>query len=1633
MSSKQTKKKDSAHRLSSAQGQTPKDMASVVASTVTASIEFKKGTFSIWPEWNEADVNFEKWDAGKASKEKEKAGKSPALQHFFDDPEGKIELPANLKVHCWKRPHEFITNTTPVVVKDETSFDMMLANEHLMESELMRWIISEVSTVWRIYNENLTDSKAAPADLATLAWKPWEHIYALCKAVKGHMPLYNSYGKYIVKLYWMGCWRKIVVDDTFPFSEDDELLLPATTCEAELWPMLLSKAIIKLASIDTNGFAKPELGEFTVLHSLTGWLPEVIPLQDDFLNDVWDFFKRIVPEFTLPADEPPESKPAVTEEKMKDSKLAEAKPEISIPVIVKPPEKPNKEKSDSKDTGKKKGEEEKTRSAAHSARPPSESLNTLQDCLKARPFLTRKGLQAPSGTHLLAMRQPIIVIGQKRFMRNLADSSENLRHYGLSHMYSHPVLVSRTSSCPPKSPPVPRWKLIRQKEVTVTDEAKARVEKKPDQFVEISTPFLNFGLNLLSVPSEGNVTCTSRKSSFLMSCLASVSEMEENVQESSAVKENIQLSFGEETQEWKDHLLEEAHTVPLRGGPVRVPVSFCTALDEETGGNTEAAAAGLRAAGSCVPGLRLHEETTRQRRTPRCSLLSLSSASFCSIRETLPGAISRASHDLGATFWSRHTQIPDMSSQPQPFTEKEGIEELQQVPKQTWMDFSDFCKCFQTLYIFHKPNTYLYTFQKSDLKTTDDRDRGSYFLFVDNVKPTEILVSFSALVYSGDSHPKPYSGRQKGTLLAEQFSWKSLLSGPVVLKLNTYVNKASVISLPPGRHVLHFTASSPLGHHIHLCSTVPFVFGDEETIMPYLDKESYRFMGKATSIITAILNVMRNFSNENELARTFKELKLAHYSEQIKSKHLGKTEEHFKAFNIALWKLMKDAVGNKITFDLVFAFRAFTLDFSTILSTESPSLQESKSEVPASWQNRTATAFEETGAIKLQAWWRGLFVMKCWNARKSGTKENTMVKTTLDKICVAVESNDDRCGISLLRYLFKHSAASHDYSCYEDDRYRISFTDYTVTYADQPANSWFVVFREVFHVSEDMLVAPKMYTTIPVCALHVINNDTLEEIPWLFNKVAPHMYTKNKKGYTFMAEAHTGEFALSSGKWRLRLIGAYHPLPSLSRDLVNNAFSTKEIRDYYIPQSKYLIFRYAVKAAIEHIATVHVHTSKSDVFIKLQIFDKDEEVLSVTGKGQALIPAFCFLPNERSLRSYSSKSQVLSNGTKNGRNGSGGSQRNSKPSSRPGSTTATQPTEENESNEEKTPSPQPAHKYIIQATVLHKSWMLTESQTAFVRSLKEVEKHEIKDKPEETVSETCNNPESQKPVSTPKTARKGKDKTEKPEKEKSGKERDKDKERLQSAPTLRPESQVQQQIDSNKPFWTLRLVSETSEAETLEVKRDTERMDEIRAIKQAWEAAEPGRAVKALQSRLQYVNKYLQKPSTEATEDVVQDSQIVTEEEVLPAAKVQEHAISNPPAPNKQETFDLTPFIRKTKPEPILRDECVIQQQVLQKAEEIRQFKQLREEVIQQRDLEKNTRDLLKQKVLQMYEKLQMSLDNARENILSAREQYRNKLLEAEKRKQEIQAASDAVATAELVKSPSAQKRKSAKSAKKNK
>ncbi|NXA84536.1 ADGB protein, partial [Thryothorus ludovicianus] len=494
----------------------------------------EKWRFPIWPEWNDADINAEKWDAGKSGKEKPGKGQ---ISPGFDDPEGKVRLPACLKVHSWKRPQEFLTKEVPVVVQNETSFDLVSANEHIFSCELMRWIVSEIYAVWRIYNENSLSS-----GMPTLVWKPWEHIYALCKATKEHIPLYNKFGKYVLKLYWMGCWRKIIVDDTMPFNEEENLLLPATTCQNELWPMLLSKAIIKLANTSIHENGTREMEEFTVLQTLTGWIPEVIPLQPEHLDKVWGFLKEIVPEFKLPEKKAPELEIAQDDKNPEETKDSELKNEVSsmnkMPDTIEKAETANNSGKGLPGINKVNIISVSKKYTLHLLPHTTLRLHFLTVYLVLKHFdvfCVESPIPTQPEMVVCAGCIPLHLFEEDIFLlTQMADSSEKMRQYGLSHTHSHPVLITRTRSCPlvapPEPPPLPSWKLFRQKKkVVVTSEPREPVVEKPEKHVEITSLFFKYKLNIITIPTDTHFPQTALKKGFhSISHLTSVTENDEN-------------------------------------------------------------------------------------------------------------------------------------------------------------------------------------------------------------------------------------------------------------------------------------------------------------------------------------------------------------------------------------------------------------------------------------------------------------------------------------------------------------------------------------------------------------------------------------------------------------------------------------------------------------------------------------------------------------------------------------------------------------------------------------------------------------------------------------------------------------------------------------------------------------------------------------------------------------------------------------------------------------------------------------------------------------------------------------------------------------------------------------------------
>ncbi|XP_055042531.2 androglobin isoform X2 [Misgurnus anguillicaudatus] len=1488
MSKTSKKKASSTSLVASSPGQSPKkDASSAVVSSSEGPGEPQRSHLPLWPEWNDTEVNAEKWDAVKASKDS---------KNLFDDPEGKVELPASLRVHTWKRPSEYIVNKTPVVVDNEVAFDLTSANEHLLSSELMRWIISEIYILWKVCNTG--EGKPVSAETVSNTWRPWEHIYSLCKAGKGHIPLYNAYGKYVVKLYWMGCWRKITVDDLLPFDKDNNLLLPATLNQSELWPILLAKGILKVASTDVPVYSSGrELGEFTVIHTLTGWIPEMIPLKSWYTGDIWKFLKENIPKFQYEEESSEEKAKAADDTTAKDSDVNEINSETD------------------------------TATAAT-------TIPQIVVCASYQPL------------HLLEKRTSVLT--------KMADSSESLRQYGLSQLYSHPVLLTRTRDCPlaapPKPPPVPNWKLIRpRKQTSITDEPKEPPVQKPEEFIEVCSPFINF--KLMTVAAH---------------------DMEQGAVKRGGYSSNL-ASFSEMDDSENDHPKNDI----IQNSPNTLDVTETNQVTAEDKNKGESIANDAERAESTSKSEKESDNKDKERvQTAKESNTVL--------------------------------QSQDESDKP--------------LLQDTWVDLHNFTKCFQTLLVFHKPDTYAhqcttahcqnsvssrlsasplsnamasthsvtasarqpesnttYHTQSADLKCT-------YFLFVDNLLPTEIVICFSALAQWGESmEEKRVSPTRPGFLTARPFSWKSIASELPVLQIQTTASKAALLSLPPGRHVLHIQTRASFAIHVHLCSMSPFVFGDEETVVPHLDKESLRFCEQATMILRALARVVSCFSDPEALPSATKDLERTHgvgiqqqrvgfACSQTHTGVLKRAQQIFlviQVFNEAVYQMFCTALGRKLTSDELFAVQTLTGDPSPHGSNEKAADLQSESN-PEGWNGRQVTDKEMQAAAVLQAGWKGYLVREILTAARPGTKENLSVTKTLEEMWVSVESDLEKHAVALLRHMVDNGEGIAElYPCREDECNRITFTDYSVP-VPEVANSWILIFREVFHVHKNMVLVPKIYSPLPVCILHVINNDTLEEIPRVFNRVEPHLYTPNKSGYTFVAEAHTGDTPLSGGKWCMRLIGSREPVPKLAKETPNNNFSVKELKGYYIPNRKNIISRHMVKVSSDHSATVQFQTSQSDVYIKLSILDNEKEVISNQGKGHVIIPVYCFLA------------------------GNGGSVAQTGARQDQGSLTAEGTLTGGKEGSDRHPTDTLVHKYCIQAEVLQESWPLDESLASFIQNLRDEERNEMKvfgdflDGTSASVGADQQNKDGQK--SAPKSTHKVK-------------EREKDKDKLTSKSSFTM-GQVSN-LDATKPHWTLRVVSDQSKAGTIEVKKDTEKLEEIRAMKLAWETAEPGRAAKAHQNRLRYL-KELQ-ANAEGKEPI-------TAETGTPQSQ-QSGEISVLSKNISKTDIVYTPFFRKSLPQPRLKDQLIEEEQRRERSEKFQSFRLIWDNILEQRKQEKITRREMMKRQLETYVGFQDAMDAYRQKMLQAREAYSTHVLEQQPLNKEEMSV-EATEQVELEKNP---------------
>ena len=111
---------------------------------------------------------------------------------------------------------------------------------------------------------------------------------------KNGVPIYNSSGIYWIKLFHMGKYRKVVIDDKFPVNKETfETFLPQCDSPLELWPLILTKALIKLYSYKykSEPYIRDEVGDCSIIYSLTKYIGIKLPSYKfiKYLNDLQDY------------------------------------------------------------------------------------------------------------------------------------------------------------------------------------------------------------------------------------------------------------------------------------------------------------------------------------------------------------------------------------------------------------------------------------------------------------------------------------------------------------------------------------------------------------------------------------------------------------------------------------------------------------------------------------------------------------------------------------------------------------------------------------------------------------------------------------------------------------------------------------------------------------------------------------------------------------------------------------------------------------------------------------------------------------------------------------------------------------------------------------------------------------------------------------------------------------------------------------------------------------------------------------------------------------------------------------------------------------------------------------------------
>ncbi|KAM0336462.1 hypothetical protein ACHAPQ_004095 [Fusarium lateritium] len=186
----------------------------------------------------------------------------PGEEPFIDNATFTLSPRQTATFGGWKRPRDLHPGTE---IDDETFMNSSSGCDLVQDVTTDCSVVASLCAAMRI----LTGRNSV---LSSILY-PFDHT-------KG-MPKVSASGKYVLKLYFNGCFRRVVIDERLPSSITDRTLYVVDRLNPQLiWPALLEKAYLKIR----GGYDFPGSNSGTDLWVLTGWIPEQIFLQREDLE-----------------------------------------------------------------------------------------------------------------------------------------------------------------------------------------------------------------------------------------------------------------------------------------------------------------------------------------------------------------------------------------------------------------------------------------------------------------------------------------------------------------------------------------------------------------------------------------------------------------------------------------------------------------------------------------------------------------------------------------------------------------------------------------------------------------------------------------------------------------------------------------------------------------------------------------------------------------------------------------------------------------------------------------------------------------------------------------------------------------------------------------------------------------------------------------------------------------------------------------------------------------------------------------------------------------------------------------------------------------------------------------------------